>query len=86
MSVALFAALLSALPLTWLAWRDPKRMRVSGRRDRAPLSSRIRGLLTLCVLALGGVLAFYSAAAVLIWLGAVTTVGWAISEGLAPRR
>ena len=53
---------------------------------QTPLSGRARGLLAFGVLVPGLALAFHNAAAVLIWLGAVTTLGWAVSEGFAPRR
>ncbi|MEC9406759.1 MAG: hypothetical protein VX549_05740 [Pseudomonadota bacterium] len=86
MSLAWLLALLSALPMAWLAWGDPKRLRVSGQRQRKAHTPRTRALLATTALLPGVVLLFHSAAAVLIWLGAVTTMGWAISEAFAPRR
>lgn len=86
MSLAWLLALLSALPLAWLAWGDPKRLRVSGQRQRKAHAPKTRALLATTALLPGVVLVFHSAAAVLIWLGVVTTMGWAISEAFAPRR
>ena len=45
----------------------------------------MRALLAIAALLPGVSLAFHSVAAVLIWLGAVTTLGWAIAEAFAPR-
>lgn len=85
MSLAWLLALLSALPMAWLAWGDPKRLRVSGQRRRKAHGPRMRALLAIAALLPGVSLAFHSVAAVLIWLGAVTTLGWAIAEAFAPR-
>ncbi|MCX7069714.1 MAG: hypothetical protein NTW01_01795 [Gammaproteobacteria bacterium] len=75
------ALLLSLLPLILIGYRDPKRLR--SRRGGAvatlPLARRPRQLLTALVLA-PGVLLIGSGLwpALLIWLGALIALGWAL--------
>lgn len=75
------ALLISLLPLFVLGHRDPKRLR--SRRGEvvttAPLARRPRQVLTLLVLAPGIVLIGSSLwPALLIWLGALIALGWAL--------
>lgn len=80
------ALLLSLLPLILIGYRDPKRLR--SRRGSAtatlPLARRPRQLLTALVLA-PGVLLIGSGLwpALLIWLGALIALGWALVLTLA---
>lgn len=81
----LIAIGLAALPLAWLAWKDPKRLR-SARSPHPPAPAGLRRVAWLSILAIGGGLSLSSTAAgVLIWLAALTLLGWLFSQWLSPQ-
>ncbi|ORE85905.1 hypothetical protein ATO7_11448 [Oceanococcus atlanticus] len=86
MTVGLLAALISIVPLWLLAGGDPKRLRATRQRERAPHGRGMRmGLFGLALLPGLVLVVVAGAAAVLIWFGAVTVAGWLIAETRAPR-
>lgn len=75
----------SAVPLTVLALRDPKRLRNESSSNFSPLPRKQRRLLGWLVPAPGLVLVILSAwPALLIWLGTSCSLGWALTQWLAP--
>lgn len=85
LTASLLALLPSALLLGTLSLRDPKRLRNLPNSTRAPLPSGTRrGLAALLPLpgVLLGLLGQWPA--LLIWLGASCSLGWALTQWLAP--
>ncbi len=86
MTLGLLAALLSVIPLWLLAGRDPKRLRALRKRDARPHGRNVRlGLFVATLLPGLGLALGASAAAFLIWFGAVMVSGWLVAEVRAPR-
>lgn len=85
LGISLAALLVSGAALLILGIVDPKRRRVAGLRAATPLRQRRVGLALALVpgIALGVMGAW---AALLIWIGGVTVLGWATACVLAPRR
>ena len=81
--------LTSAAAILVLALRDPKRLRNvsrSGALAVAPLSRNARRWLSVFSLIPGGVLIALSHwSGFLIWFGAVSALGWGISNALSPQ-
>ena len=79
---ALFAIIVSVLPLMLLAWRDPKRLGGLRRRSEALGPAARRGLAVVVLLpgvALGVIGQW---PAFLIWLGAISAAGWLLAQML----
>lgn len=75
----------SALSLTVLALRDPKRLRNESSSHFKPLTRNQRRLLGWLVPVPGLVLVIIAAwPALLIWLGTSCSLGWALTQWLAP--
>ena len=85
-ALALIPALIaSLLPLLLLALRDPKRLR-AGAIARSPHTRRTRQALAAAALLPGAALiALGLWPALLIWLGAITVLGWLVVQSLAAR-
>lgn len=74
----------SAALLTPLALRDPKRLRSLRATPRVAMASTMRTVLGYGSLLPGiATIAAGQWPAFLIWLGAVTAVGWSLAQGLA---
>lgn len=92
MLLSIPAVIVSATIVLLIAYRDPKRLRAaaSGRaaRGRKPLQALApasRRLLAAALLLPGVLLALAGeSAAFMIWLGAVTALGWVAAQLLAP--
>jgi len=85
LAVTGLALALSAALLALLAWRDPKRLRNALPPGPAPLSPGLRRRLGWASLLPGLALAFAGQwPALLIWLGACCSLGWALTQWLAP--
>lgn len=92
----LLSIVVSALSLTALALRDPKRLRWRQKLARhgatpakafSPLPQRQRKWLFTAMLVPGALLALAGMwASLMLWLGASLTYGWLLSEVLAARR
>lgn len=87
--LALCAIAFSSLMLIPLSSRDPKRLRTArrlGSNTRMPMPRQTRYLLV-SGMVLPGVALVLAAqwAAFLIWLGAVTGIGWALALSMAPK-
>lgn len=79
------ALALSAALLALLAWRDPKRLRNRLPPGPEPLPPGLRRRLGWASLLPGLVLAFAGQwPALLIWLAACCSLGWALTQWLAP--
>lgn len=84
-AATLLALALSTALLGLLAWRDPKRLRNRLRPGPEPLPPGLRRALGWASLLPGLVLAFVGQwPALLIWLGACCSLGWALTQVLAP--
>lgn len=77
--LALFALVLSAIPIVALCIGDPKRRRTVGRKEGAMPSDRRRLLLAIaCAPGLACAL-LGDAPAFLIWLGGCVLIGWTLA-------
>lgn len=83
--LSLAALLVSAGALLLLGIADPKRRRVGGLRTVAPGRPRHVGI-ALALLPGAALIVIGAWAALLIWIGGCTVIGWAITTALAPRR
>ncbi|GAB3273163.1 hypothetical protein GCM10027297_06230 [Parahaliea aestuarii] len=82
MSLILFlvASLLSGLGLAWLAAVNPKRRRVYGLSRPAPVVPWQKWAMAVLVLLPGVLLVvFGQVAGFVLWLGAVTVIGWMVA-------
>lgn len=92
LSASLLALAVSLCALGVLAWRDPERLRVTGRRGAAAgpspmLGAGPRRAWAAAALAPGVILAFSGEwAGWVIWAGALLAGGWALASGLASDR
>lgn len=85
LAATLLALALSTSLLALLAWRDPKRLRNSLLPGPEPLAPGLRRGLGWASLLPGLALAFTAQwPALLIWLGACCSLGWALTQWLAP--
>lgn len=79
----------SALAITPMALRDPKRLRTAfktGTKRALPMSTQQRRMLGAASLLPGLVLvACGQWSAFLIWMGAATAIGWGLAQALAPK-
>ena len=78
------AIVVSAVLLTPLALRDPKRLRSLGATKRVAMASTMRTVLGYASL-LPGIATIVAGQwpAFLIWLGTVTAIGWSLAQGFA---
>lgn len=85
LSATLAALLPTVALLALLAWRDPKRLRSGGGAEVRPLPRGPRRLLGWLVPLPGLALALLGLwPALLIWLGLSGSLGWALTQALAP--
>lgn len=85
LSATLAALLPTAALLALLAWRDPKRLRSGGAGPVRPLPRGPRRLLGWLAPLPGLLLALMGLwPALLIWLGLSGSLGWALTQALAP--
>lgn len=85
LSATLAALLPTAALLALLAWRDPKRLRSGAANQVRPLPPGPRRLLGWLAPLPGLLLALLGLwPALLIWLGLSGSLGWALTQALAP--
>lgn len=92
LSASLLTIAVSLCALAVLAWRDPERLRASGRgggpAEQSPmLGAGRRRALAAAALAPGAILVVSGEwAGLVIWAGALLIGGWALASGLAKAR